>query len=769
MRSGDIERAMAVLEGFDLVARIGEDFIVPGVLSHAVLPAKPTLDIPQCQFRVELGYSSLPPGSFESMVVHTAKQYPYAFEFSAVTATFYDTHEHIAQLICYRDKDAKSRYKEDETAEFLILRSNSVDMMKHLEGVVNRMERSFAGLIRLKRDEKLSKLRVDQSTSPFVSESLVTRQVQPFTSKLSSHMACSHCAQCAASEAYKLSKLSSQGACPHCATSELTNANDFQVIFQVITCSACLHKISLRDLLTTFRAPEYRDCPVCVEKREKYPGSFSAGECRLRSNRHFGLQMRTISCYTCLAGERSGQICVDDVAPPEVYVGGLNVLDPKMQLIVIDWLQLIELEADIRCSYHLNLNASNELADTGLKGAMFVLILLSDAYAASTYESETVWGISKRSMHIIMPQWTGQWGQDYLKQSTDLLNSSANINFATPRRFPSVNDKNLISSQEARALLAQDIAQDIKLHLQRPGRLDTYSDFSMLGIKLSFLDSIIQSSGGPSALKEHTTERFTDVFVKPATKESRLSYCELLKSQGRTDIEGTAEWFYSHAWKFRFLEVVDAAKRFFGAEESGPEGDPFVWFDVFSVSQHKASVRPFEWWNGAFFNAIGSIGKVLMLMQPFEDPRTGTPAWTTLTRVWCVFELYACESTMARFEVTMTEEMAKRFQNVLVGKGTEFLSTLIAIDCAQSEAKEPEDKLRVFEVIERTIGFPLLNSMVVKVLERWVYSELLKTIKPSAESAIAGVQKSYSIPWNPSTGNTLTKGTKLHYKSPTAE
>jgi hypothetical protein len=97
---------------------------------------------------------------------------------------------------------------------------------------------------------------------------------------------------------------------------------------------------------------------------------------------------------------------------------------------------------------------------------------------------------------------------------------------------------------------------------------------------------------------------------------------------------------------------------------------------------------------------------------------------------------------MARFEVTMTEEMAKRFQKVLVGKGTEFLSTLIAIDCAQSEAKEPEDKLRVFEVIERTIGFPLLNSMVVKVLERWVYSELLKTIKLSAESAIAGVQKS---------------------------
>ena len=42
-----------------------------------------------------------------------------------------------------------------------------------------------------------------------------------------------------------------------------------------------------------------------------------------------------------------------------------------------------------------------------------------------------------------------------------------------------------------------------------------------------------------------------------------------------------------------FLDVVDAAKlRYEGSNE-----DPVFWFDVFSVSQHKANVRPFEWWN----------------------------------------------------------------------------------------------------------------------------------------------------------------------------
>jgi hypothetical protein len=90
--------------------------------------------------------------------------------------------------------------------------------------------------------------------------------------------------------------------------------------------------------------------------------------------------------------------------------------------------------------------------------------------------------------------------------------------------------------------------------------------------------------------------------------------------------------FYSHAWKFLFLEVVEAAQRYF----KGSGDDPYIWFDVFSVSQHKSGVRPFEWWNGAFLNAVSTIGFVLMCMQPFEDPRTHTPPWTTLSRVWYV-------------------------------------------------------------------------------------------------------------------------------------
>ena len=62
------------------------------------------------------------------------------------------------------------------------------------------------------------------------------------------------------------------------------------------------------------------------------------------------------------------------------------------------------------------------------------------------------------------------------------------------------------------------------------------------------------------------------------------------------------------------MDVADAIKVHFADSNK----DLGIWFDLFSVSQHKVEVRPFEWWNSAFLDAIREIGKVLMLVQSFE-------------------------------------------------------------------------------------------------------------------------------------------------------
>ena len=85
----------------------------------------------------------------------------------------------------------------------------------------------------------------------------------------------------------------------------------------------------------------------------------------------------------------------------------------------------------------------------------------------------------------------------------------------------------------------------------------------------------------------------------------------------------------------------------------------------------------------------------------------------------------------------MTKEMTARFLEEFVfadGKLERYRGdSLLSIDCAQSESFKPEDKDRIVEVIQRTIGFSGLNSMVLGVMERWIYSSLFLKMKGNKE------------------------------------
>ena len=322
----------------------------------------------------------------------------------------------------------------------------------------------------------------------------------------------------------------------------------------------------------------------------------------------------------------------------------------------------------------------------------------------------------KHVIPILLPEriedgrsgWTGPRDQEYWRHATKISEEWKKLSLFRAVEFP--------GASPARNGFETKIAQTIESRIQRPGKVNYHSDFSLLGVKLSYFLEFIEAKGGRAVFKDLTTDDVMKKFVKPQTKESKLSYCEFLLSVEKGQFVGSADWFFSHAWKFRFLDVVDAMLRRFKGE------DPFIWFDVFSVSQHKSEGRPCEWWNTIFLNAVGDIGRVLMMMQPFENG--GLKAWFTLTRVWCVFELFACELTQSIFEITMTEEMHSR----LFGGGNEVyqevMRSLDAIDTEDSESVEPQDKDRVFEVIRKSVGFKELNLIVKRKVREFFESNL---------------------------------------------
>eukprot|EP00291_Cryptomonas_curvata_P009238 CAMPEP_0172198962 /NCGR_PEP_ID=MMETSP1050-20130122/28407_1 /TAXON_ID=233186 /ORGANISM="Cryptomonas curvata, Strain CCAP979/52" /LENGTH=1402 /DNA_ID=CAMNT_0012875899 /DNA_START=67 /DNA_END=4275 /DNA_ORIENTATION=- len=719
------ELAVALLEGFDLVVKVGSEYVVPGVLPPAMLPSMTALDTIQCPFRFVSKYVKLPSGAFDTLVVRLIKKHQREFDFAATHASFFEG-EDIMQLFVWKPEASAI----DQMEEWLVVQSTSNALLEDVEVEVENIERFYPGLSCLgkTKSSQADQARVDNVLAVSKVSECLPEIAHPFTS---SHIACVHCKK---SDAF----------CKQMLLDEFKTI-EYDTTNVRVTCLNCQYEHQLYDLVTTYRIGEIRQCPFCFGD-ENARGKFHAGECRLKQSCLNGNSSNNVTCTKCLAAGRLGKVSIFEVAPAEVYVSGFTQLQTKSQTAIDLWLRHLEIEADICCSKE----------NPGLDYALVVLAFLSEEYFISNQCVEELAAAVTTNKCIIpiviassmistpsQPSWTGNEHDPFWQAIEEACTRKTADNYCIQLKFLKNVKPMLFELGEPNpGNLIPTVASKIQLHIQRPGKIELYADFSMLGIKLSYFETFVHRYGGRKVFENLTTLETMEKIIKPATQESRLSFCELLLSENAFDCVGKAEWFYSHAWKYRFLDAMDAAALFF--QDQSLEGkDPIIWFDVFSVSQHKAEIRPFEWWNSAFLNAVGSIGKVLMLIQPFEDETTDTCAWVTLTRVWCVFELFACESTLSRFEVTMTKNMRDMFLQSLRQNDEKLLKSLVDIKCEDCKAFKEEDQNRVFEVINRTIGFPLLDSMVLQVMERWIYSELFKQMKVNPASNPLKIMKKF--------------------------
>jgi len=234
------------------------------------------------------------------------------------------------------------------------------------------------------------------------------------------------------------------------------------------------------------------------------------------------------------------------------------------------------------------------------------------------------------------------------------------------------------------------------------------NDFPTRGVRLSYFNKFIAGK----AIMDMTTTEVCTSFVKPATEATKCSFIELLDSEHHPDV-GEAQIFISHAWKYKFLDVVSAMKSHF-KKMPVAQRDPIVWFDLFCNNQHKAVTLGFDWWCNTFMQAIKKLNNVVMIFSPWGKP-------TTLTRAWCLFEAYCCAKTDCKFEVAMSDEQRRLFFEAVMEDAHKNVNQMLAdIDCQESDCFIPEDKEKIFEVVEREVGFGNINSMVFEQLRNWV-------------------------------------------------
>ena len=116
----------------------------------------------------------------------------------------------------------------------------------------------------------------------------------------------------------------------------------------------------------------------------------------------------------------------------------------------------------------------------------------------------------------------------------------------------------------------------------------------------------------------------------------------MVKAENGSKI-GKATVFISHAWKYKFMDLLSALKHHFRNEN---DDDVYIWFDLFSVNQHISDKVDPDWWNKSFMNAVKEIGHVVLVLSPWQNP-------IPFTRAWCLWEIYCAIVTGSKLEVAM--------------------------------------------------------------------------------------------------------------------
>lgn len=241
--------------------------------------------------------------------------------------------------------------------------------------------------------------------------------------------------------------------------------------------------------------------------------------------------------------------------------------------------------------------------------------------------------------------------------------------------------------------------------------------FPKNGVKMLHFDKFIDKCGGRSKLEGLTTAEVSTGFMMGECAYMKSSYCDMLEAQGSPDV-GRAEVFISHAWKYKFLDVVNALQFYFSDKP-----DIIVWFDFFSNNQHVACDLDFYWWSTTFRSAIDTFHHTIMVISPWDDP-------IPYTRAWCIFEAYCTADTNSRFDIAMSSADEDKFLHDVEYDPSHTINRMLeTIRSERSDAWQQSDREKIHDVIKRTCGFAKIDGMVFEQMRSWVIGTTVRAVE----------------------------------------
>jgi hypothetical protein len=121
------------------------------------------------------------------------------------------------------------------------------------------------------------------------------------------------------------------------------------------------------------------------------------------------------------------------------------------------------------------------------------------------------------------------------------------------------------------------------------------------------------------------------MYIRPRTSRSLGSVTDELVAQMNTQpYVGEATWFISHTWSNIFLDTLDAILAFFHGRDDAKTSK--LWIDVFSTPQimNGGPSKPSSFWIATFKNSIARMGRLLLVVDVWNNPTALRRAWWVL-------------------------------------------------------------------------------------------------------------------------------------------
>ena len=131
-------------------------------------------------------------------------------------------------------------------------------------------------------------------------------------------------------------------------------------------------------------------------------------------------------------------------------------------------------------------------------------------------------------------------------------------------------------------------------------------------------------------------------------------------------------------------------------------------------------------WRTTFKKTIKTIGKLVLVLSPWNDP-------LPLTRAWCLWEIFsAATEESVVLEIVLPEAERPKFLVSLYHNYESLMDTLVRVQVERSECSRMTDQERIFSAIKQSCGFGRLNETVKDQLRGW----LLKVAVELAEEMV---------------------------------